>query len=551
MGCCNSKPKKDNTNDNAPRPKDVDFELKNRVLHKQLSRDQISNLIESHSRFAETQYHKTLKEALSPGKCYEISVLENLLVDTLNESINYFKRFFTHGNIGEYVPYEDIITEEMQIRRRCKEEDNEYRYKNELNSFELCNNIRWEILEDILKQKRSSKQALARYNREAKGIFKERGLKELQDLLEKRKQLKPDQMRKMLKEQALKFRGEKKLEREKSQIDTGDVSARVPEDGRRYEIPYKPNAPMMSSYDSSFDEEAKVEVNKDSIEEKRELKKSLKKSMKKSLKKSLKRESKNRASMKDMVVENLSRDNEEEEVKIEVKEKRSMKLKPDELPSQIIMPEKERSVKRRKSSSSESDSVSEGNLEKESHIIQESRNRPSITSASNIPIPPPPPLPSSNIPIPISPPPPPLPSSNKPIPPPPPLPPSNISIPPPPPLPSTNKPIPPPPPLPSTPILQLKPSSVPKPKSPTSSSNPSSSPGFFLSDLGSHIQNFKEKNKNKPPPPPPPSNPTDKLKEAINLRYQLIHQKTIEPVFLKAGIRKDSNSSSFSSDSDA
>jgi hypothetical protein len=537
MGCCNSKPKKDKTNDNAPKPKDVDFELKNRVLHKQLSKDQISNLIESHSRFAETQYHKTLKEALSPGKCYEISALENLLVDTLNESINYFKRFFTHGNIGEYVPYEDIIAEEMQMRRRCKEEDNEYRYKNELNSFELCNKIRWEILEDILKQKRSSKQALARYNREAKGIFKERGQKELQDLLEKRKQLKPDQMRKMLKEQALKFRSEKKVEREKSQIDTGDVSARVPEDGKRYEIPHEPNAPKMSSYDSSFDEEAKVEVNKDSVEGKRELKKSLKKSMKRSLKKSLKRESKNRESMKAMDVENLSRDNEGEGVKTEVKENRSMKLKPAELKSQIIVPEKERSMKRRKSSSSESDSISEGNLEKESHIVQDSklRNRPSIPPASDISSPLIPPLPSSSVSIPS---PPPLPSSNSSVPPPPPLPPSNVSIPP-------------PPPLPTTPVPKLKPSSVPKPKSPPSNSKPSSSPGFFLSDLGNHIQRFKEKNKNKPPPPPPPSNPSDKLKEAINLRYQLIHQKTIEPVFLKTGIRKDSNSSSFSSDSDA
>ena len=75
----------------------------------------------------------------------------------------------------------------------------EINFTNELNSFDHCNDIRWNLIDqDYIKKKKGKSSILKKYDSEAKGTYAPKIRTEITEVLDK-KGMKPDAIKRMVK----------------------------------------------------------------------------------------------------------------------------------------------------------------------------------------------------------------------------------------------------------------------------------------------------------------------------------------------------------------
>ena len=126
--------------------------------------------------------------------------LDSFLLQHINKAISDFDAMFGAGTSGENVPTNLIEHAHVDIAQQCSIYNMEINFTNELNSFEHCKDIRWNLmLEDFLKKKSSKSSILKKYDQQAAGSYAAIIRKELVEVLDK-KGMKPDAIKRMVKQ---------------------------------------------------------------------------------------------------------------------------------------------------------------------------------------------------------------------------------------------------------------------------------------------------------------------------------------------------------------
>ncbi|CAG9326394.1 unnamed protein product [Blepharisma stoltei] len=221
-GCCSKK--KPAKHVQAVPKADIDFELRQRVISKNLTRKQAQEIISYNKKFCIQQFiMSSNSEIINKRNPKSQEETESYLICKLKELIENFKKSFCQGKQGENVPYDDILKSSEEVKNEIKGVFPYFHFYNDLYSFEACGELKWRLVKDELLEKKKKKETIIKlFLENAKGSYIEKGRKELEEIIDwayqSKGNMKEQNLLKRFKEQAARERTVLKEYREKADV---------------------------------------------------------------------------------------------------------------------------------------------------------------------------------------------------------------------------------------------------------------------------------------------------------------------------------------------